>query len=155
MAEERSKEALEIYKLHAELADRVSQRRLGTSRIYISVLVGLLLFLGGLLKFGEIDRQDGLLLCLVGVMGALFAVSWDRVIRAYEQLNTGKFQALRELEGKLVYQFFEREWHFLGQGEDASKYMKLSKVERSGPWLFFALYMVVLVLGIAQMGTYP
>ena len=151
MATERSREILEIYKLHAELADRVSQRRLGTSRIYISVFVALLLLLGGLLRLGVTDQRDGLLLSLIGVIGASFAFSWYRVIRAYEQLNTGKFRALQELEERLDYPFFQRKWHFLGQGEDASKYLKLSKIERSAPWLFFVLFVVVLVVGITQM----
>ncbi len=31
-------ELLEIYKLHAELADRVSQRREGANRLYVSLL---------------------------------------------------------------------------------------------------------------------
>ena len=37
---------LEIYKLHAELADRVSQRRIEASKIFVSVLLGMLALLG-------------------------------------------------------------------------------------------------------------
>ena len=154
MAEEGSREAMEIYKLHAELADRVSQRRLGTNRIYGGLLVGVMLFLGTLLKVGGNTSHDGIIFCAIGLVGVLLAVSWDRVIRSYEQLNTGKFEALRELEGKLDYRFFEREWHFLGhaedtdQGDEAGKYLRLSRVERSVPWLFFGLYVAVLGYGI-------
>ena len=41
MTDSTQNEMLEIYKLHAELADRVSQRREGANRLYVSLLVGL------------------------------------------------------------------------------------------------------------------
>lgn len=161
MSKENSSEAMEIYKLHAELADRVSQRRLGTNRIYAGLLVGVMLFLGALLRIGENTSQDGMVFCGIGLVGALLAVSWDRVIRSYERLNSGKFEALRELEEKLGYRFFEREWHFLGhsqdadQGIEASKYLRLSRVERSVPWLFCGLYVAVLGFGIWRWVSHP
>ena len=161
MKEERSGETMEIYKLHVELADRVSQRRLGTNRIYAGLLVGVMLFLGALLKIGGNTSHDGMVFCVIGLVGALLAVSWDRVIRSYEQLNTGKFEALRELEEKLDYRFFEREWHFLGhskdtdQGNEAGKYLRLSRIERSAPWLFFGLYVAVLGYGIWRWVCHP
>ena len=153
MTKGESREVIEIYKLHAELADRVSQRRLGTNRIYGGLLVGVMLFLGALLEIGPSAAQGGVVFVAIGLVGTLLALSWDRVIRSYEELNTGKFKALQELEAKLPYRFFEREWHFLGQGKDAGQgedtgqYLKLSRVERSVPWLFFGLYVAVLGYG--------
>ena len=44
---------LEIYKLHAEMADRVTQRRLQTNRFYISLLTGLIALLS-LRNFSEL-----------------------------------------------------------------------------------------------------
>lgn len=146
----RREEILEIYKLHAELADRVSQRRLGANRIYVSLLVGLMLFCGALLKIGGRHAENGPAFFLVGVVGALLAVSWLLVARSYKQLNSGKFKALRELEKELPFGFFEREWHFLGQGKDRKKYLKLSKVEQTVPWVFLALSLAVVIFGITR-----
>ena len=39
--DEDRQELLEIYKLHSELADRVSQRREGANRLYVSLLAGM------------------------------------------------------------------------------------------------------------------
>ena len=155
-----SKEALEIYKLHADLADRVSQRRLGTNRIYAGALVGMMLFLGALLRVGGSHTHGGLEFSVIGVVGALLAVSWALVIRSYRQLNDGKFDALLELEKQLSYRFFEREWHFLGHEDKRdgnsekndkkkqnTKYFKLTVVEQFAPWLFFVLYVAVVVWG--------
>lgn len=160
MTSDGSKEALEIYKLHADLADRVSQRRLGTNRIYAGALVGMMLFLGALLRVEGSHAHGGLVFCVIGIMGALLAFSWVLVIRSYKKLNDGKFDALLELEEQLSYQFFAREWHFLGH-EDKSdknneksakkkkdrKYFRLTVVEQFAPWLFFALYVAVVVWG--------
>ena len=41
MADSEQNERLEIYKLHAELADRVSQRREGANRLYVTLLLGI------------------------------------------------------------------------------------------------------------------
>ena len=141
MTDSERNERLEIYKLHAELADRVSQRREGANRLYVSLLAGLAAFVAALLRFGTND--DGpvtIILCVTGIVGALLSISWYVVIRSYRQLNTGKFLALHELEEKLVYPFFKREWDLLAEGKDRSRYWTLTRVEVSLPCIFFVLF---------------
>ena len=113
MTDSTRNEMLEIYKLHAELADRVSQRREGANRLYVSLLVGLTVFSAALLRYGAGDAPARIVLCAVGIVGALLAVSWFVVIRSYRQLATGKFRTLAELEKKLAYSFYTREWELL------------------------------------------
>ena len=50
-----SDQILEIYRLHAELADRVSQRRERANRLFVILLVGLLVFLAAMLRSGAGD----------------------------------------------------------------------------------------------------
>ena len=143
-------ELLEIYKLHTELADRVSQRREGANRLYVSLLVGLMVFGAALLRYGTGDVSAKIVLCAMGTIGALLSVSWYIVIRSYRQLNTGKFKPLHELEEKLAYPFFTREWELLGEGRDRRRYWKLSVVETSLPWIFFALFLGMTILAFFQ-----
>ena len=143
-------ELLEIYKLHAELADRVSQRREGANRLYVSLLVGLMVFLGASLRFGVGDVPVRIVLFFAGAIGALLSASWYIVIRSYRQLNTGKFKALHELEGKLTYPFFTREWELLGGGKDTGRYWKLTIVETGLPCIFFLLFCGLLVFTLFQ-----
>ena len=137
-----SEQLFEIYKLHAELADRVSQRREGANRLYVSLLVGLAVFLAALLRFGAGDNVglDGspvrVILCAAGGIGALLSISWYIVIRSHRQLNTGKFKALHELESKLAYPFYKREWELLAEGKQISRYWKLTNVETGLPAIF-------------------
>ena len=84
-------ELLEIYKLHAELADRVSQRREGANRLYVSLLAGLAAFLAVLIRFGVGDVPVQVVLVSVGVVGTALSASWYVVLRSYRQLNTASF----------------------------------------------------------------
>ena len=144
MNDSNKKELLEIYKLHAELADRVSQRREGANRLYVSLLVGLALFLGLLFSFGVEGFPISILFQAAGIIGAVLSISWYIVIRSYRQLNSGKFAALHELEDKLAFPFFKREWELLGQGSKLSRYWKLTIVETALPAIFFLLSITLL-----------
>ena len=145
---ENSEEILEIYKLHAELADRVSQRRLAANRLYVSLLVGLLLFCGALLRMDGETAYVGPFLSIVGSVGVLLAISWRVIVRSYRQLNAGKFKGLRELECALSWQFFQREWEHLGAGKDPGRYRRLSRVEESLPWVFLVVFVGVIGVGL-------
>lgn len=131
---------LEIYKLHAELADRVSQRREGASRIYVSLLVGLAIFLAALLRFGMGETPVKLVLCTVGIFGVLLSASWFVVIKSYQQLNREKFRVLHDLETRLAYQFFTLEWDPEAEGTKSNRYWRLTHVEQTLPFIFLALF---------------
>jgi len=142
---------LEIYKLHAELADRVSQRREGANRLHVSLLSGFLVFLAALLRFGSGEVTTATLLLFSGIIGMTVSGSWYIVIRSYRQLNTGKFAALDELEQKLDYPFFRREWELLERGRNRNRYWKLTVVETLLPSIFFGLFFSFLVIALCML----
>jgi len=139
---------VELYKLHAELADRVSQRREGANRLYVSLLAGLAVIACLLAQFGAGGETRDAAMILLAVMGVVLSVSWWVVIRSYRQLNSGKFRMLHELEEQLPYRPFSREWQFLGEGKDLKLYSRLTTVESILPLsfavLFLALFLVFL-----------
>ena len=140
VADSEQSQLLEIYKLHAELADRVSQRREGANRLYVSLLVGLVIFLAALLRFGIGDAPVKLVLCTVSFFGVLLSASWFVVIKSYQQLNREKFRVLHDLETRLVYQFFTLEWDPKVEGKKSSRYWRLTHVEQALPFIFLALF---------------
>ena len=137
MKEDRQ-ELLEIYKLHAELADRVSQRREGANRLYVSLLTSFFILVAAVVRFGsgQIPVPEWLILFVSGVLGIALSVSWYITLKSHRQLNSGKFKALHELEEKLAYPFFKREWDFLKEGKDRRIYWELTLVERYLPCIF-------------------
>lgn len=136
---------LEIYKLHAELADRVSQRREAANRLHVSLLAGLIVFVAVLLRYRADDEAETMVLCAIGFLGMCLAVSWYIVIRSHRQLNTGKLATLTELEKMLPYPFFTREWKLLREGRSVKSYWKLSVVETGAPMLFFILFLGLMI----------
>ena len=143
-----SQELLEIYKLHAELAERVAQRRHASSRLYVSLLVALTVFVGALLRVGDDPSDHGAVLVAVSVVALLLALSWARSLRSYAQLSSGKFKALLALEEKLAWAFSQCEWRHLGEGKDPKRYTELTRIERSVPWAFVVLSVAVGGLGL-------
>ena len=130
-------ELLEIYKLHAELADSISKQRATANRFYILVLSGLAVLFSTFLQ-----RKNGVplgwLMVSFGLFGLLLAVAWHSVIRSYRQLNTAKFEVLHELEEKLAYPFSRREWNLLAKGTDRKVYQQLTVVEK--PCTYYLRY---------------
>ncbi len=144
--DENRRELLELYKLHAELADGVSQRREGANRLFVSLLTGTLIFFAALLRYGAETIPVGAFVIVIGVFGIFLAAAWFVIIRSYRQLNSGKFKALHELEEKLAYPFFTREWKLLEEGKSRSRYWKLSVVETTLPIVFAILYLALIII---------
>lgn len=145
---DRSQELLDIYKLHAELADRVSQRREGANRLYVSLLVGLALFATAILRFRTDSISVDTILLWTSILGATLTVSWYVVIRSYRQLNTGKFRVLHDLERQLAFPFFTKEWEVLRKGKNQSRYRKLTVVETAIPCILFLLFISLAIVAI-------
>ena len=138
-------ELLEIYKLHTELADRVSQRREGANRLYVSLLVGLAVFSAALLRFGIGEAPLQPMLIFIGFIGICLSISWLIVINSYRQLNSAKFRVLHDLEKKLPYQFFTLEWDPSQASEKSNRYWRLTVVEQSLPSIFLLLFVGLVV----------
>ncbi len=135
---------IELYKLHAELADRVSQRRERANQLYVSLLSALLVLAGLVTRFGVGGDAGTVVLLLLILVGCIVAISWGVVIRSYRQLNSGKFKMLHELEEQLPYRPFVREWQLLGEGRDLKLYSKLTTVETFLPVSFSVLFLGLL-----------
>ncbi len=142
-------ELLEIYKLHAELADSVSRQRGTANRFYMLVLSGLAVLVSA---FGQSKNGVPLDLLMIGfgILGMLLSLAWYTIIRSFRQLNSGKFKALHELEEKLAYPFFKREWDLLEKGTERKTYWRwrLTVVETFVPIIFFVFFTVLLLSGI-------
>jgi len=150
MTESKRTELLEIYKLHAELADRVSQRRDAANRLYISILSGLGVVASIFVKTDATESLSFVLLA-VGILGLVVSVSWWVVIRSYRQLNSGKFKALDELESKIAFPFFRREWEILKAGKKRDRYWELTNVESFLPVVFGILSVVLITIGLLNL----
>lgn len=102
---------LEIYKLHSELTDNVSERRQSANRIYAGILGAVLVLAGGFLRFASTDDSNiEFILVATGLVLVFVSISWCITILGFRQLNRIKFIVLHELEESLPYQFYVAEW---------------------------------------------
>jgi len=142
---------LEEYKLYVEMADRISNRRHQSNQFFIGFIVGLFAAVSFVLetgKFGDVDNS--IVFILVAILGLLLCFVWNINIRSYRQLNTGKFQIIHELEEKLPFPLFRREWEILGKGKDSKKYIQLTKIERFIPLILSFPYLILLAYGVVK-----
>ena len=143
-------ELLEIYKLHAELADRVSQRREGVHRLYVSLITGVFIFPAAFIRFGHETDLLATVLFFTGCLGCVLSISWCFVVRSYRKLNETKFIALHELEEELAYPFFKREWESRGKGKNKGYYLELTTVETSLPIIFLFLSVCLIIFSVCM-----
>lgn len=126
----------EQYKLYVELMDRVSERRLKVNQFYLSLISALLI--GVLVFHDKSDISFKIIFTFASLLITVICLVWISNIKSYKQLNTGKFKVIMEMEKKLPYPCFSREWEFLDNGENRKVYWELSDIERFLPWLIIA-----------------
>lgn len=140
---------LEQYKLYVEMADHVSARRttantffLTASTIFLSIIG---LFIG---TFTTTNPHEVITAFAVTGASVAFSLAWWFALNSYDQLNTGKFKVIHQLERKLPAALFDAEWAVLGGGKDRKKYWPLSHVEKILPKAFVIMYVIFLIVWI-------
>jgi hypothetical protein len=144
---------LEQYKLYVQLADKVSDRRADANRFYTSLLTGLLALLSAVTGLKPATAIESAVLSVVAVVGVLLCYVWFVTIRSYRQLNSGKFKVINEVEKRLAFDFYEREWEVLGRGKDPRRYRPLTRVDSYVPQLFAIPYALLLLVALYMLAT--
>jgi len=123
----------EQYKLYVELADRVSERRLLTNNVFLTLTNTITLgFFGFILKDNVISSNAIILFPLL--IALLICYQWRRLVYSYKQLVTAKFMVIHDYEKYLPSTpFFGAEWKALGEGKDAKLYRPVTRLETSLP----------------------
>lgn len=143
-ADQDSDRLLELYKLGAELADRVSARRSTANAFFLtaeSALVTVVTFVIGK------QRPSLPIKAAVVAVGVLLSASWWLQLRSYRDLNRAKFDVLTALEERLPYGLFAEEQLRLWKDPVPGwreRYAELGTSERIVPWLFALLWLLLL-----------
>jgi hypothetical protein len=128
----------EQYKIAVEMADRISARREGANKIFLSA---------NSIIFAFLATQNEYLFVhvLILVFGGILCMVWESVIKNYRSLNSAKYAVIHEIEEKLPWKVYKDEWDKLKNGKDKKVYAKLTVVERMLPWIFLVFYSLLLV----------
>jgi len=132
---------LEQYKLAVEMADRISARREGANKIFLSANSIIFAFLATQTEFSTVH-------ILITVFGSLLCFVWASIIKNYRSLNSAKYAVIHEMEEKLPWKVYTDEWQKLKNGKDKKVYAKLTVVEKKLPWLFLGFYTLLFLFVI-------
>jgi hypothetical protein len=142
---------LDQWKFYAQTTLNTSNRRLKNNRFYIRLLLGLLAAVGAGQKLGLINPVGVL---FAGVVGFPMCVLWYFHILSYKQLNSGKYQVLKEMAEDLPYSPFDKEWKILDEGDNPDTYITHTSVEVWWPRVLgYPFAMMVLYGGTKTLDT--
>lgn len=140
-------DALEIYRLYVEMADKVTERRQSANNFFLGISTAALGVLGYLRKEGSVGFPPGLLATLA-IAGAVLCFLWYRQIRSYRDLNSAKFRVVHEIEATLALRPYFAEWEAVGRGKNRKLYLPSTQIEMAVPWLFLALFLFALAFAV-------
>ncbi len=148
---------LEIYKMAAEMADRVSARRMLANGFFLTLHTTLAGILG--IMYDKLAEDKRAVLLFMSVVGIVLAASWFFNIRSYKRLNKAKYEVINEMEKDLPYQNFTDEWERLKVDNEEEttgmrkrwkkwkdRYTDLTNVEGTVP-IVFALINIFIFVG--------
>ena len=92
-------ETLEIYKLRAGFADRLSERPEGAPRLFLSLLTALLVLLAASLRFGTGDVSADAVVLFCGAASVLLSTARFMVLRSDQILARASSEPSRKSSG--------------------------------------------------------
>lgn len=140
---------LDQYKLYVEMTDRISSRRNDAAKFYTSLLTALLAIPFIILERGFSIFEQGLALLGIGILGTVLCFVWAMNINSYKQLASLRFKVIHEMEQKLPFHCYEREWEILNAGQ--YKYRHLNEVERLVPILLGLLFFAIVIVAVINL----
>ena len=134
---------LEQYKLYVEMADRISQRRDQSNKFYATVYSALAAVLLLAARFDLSDSTLGIVFLAVGIVGTSLAFIWWLNIQSYRALNRAKFAVIQEMETRLPFPGYKKEWELLRPPQGKPKYLQLTRIEQYVPAVFLLMSMAL------------
>ena len=146
---------LEIYKLHMQQTNNMSNRRAAASRFYQLALSGLfIVFFTFVQHKGQILPKElsdkltiDILMSGLGCVGLLLSWIWFVSIDVYLDAISRKYEVLKKLESQLEFQFLTEEWELLGEKRKKHNYRRLAMREVFLPYLFYGGFFLLFVIG--------
>ena len=137
--------ALEQYKLYVEMADRISSRRL-TANSFFLTLNSAIVTLGGYAALRFDTPLPPPIAIAASVAGSTLCIVWHRLLASYRDLNSAKFKVIHEIEKVLPLSPYDAEWQAVGRGKNRAKYLPLTHLEVTVPWVFLALHLGAFII---------
>lgn len=143
---------LEQYKIMVGSTEKVTDQRMRVNNLFFTVTSSILsisLVVGKAFEFSVVGAIGMLVLAL---MAFVVTFLWEKLVRSYGKLNTGKFKVIDQIEKRLRTNMFENEWNILQQdvGYKSNTETEAQVVSRFR-WFVFFVIVVELSYVFAQL----
>jgi hypothetical protein len=135
----------EEYKLFAEDAQKLSERRQNTSKTYVTVNAAIFAVLALLIKDVGFRGWTLVLTALpLFLTGVLTSIVWQKIIIQHKMLIGWRYDQLKEMEKVIAgsYQMYTKEWEDFFKPRQGKERFSFSLLEIWLPRLFLALYFI-------------
>lgn len=139
-----SEHLFQQYRLYVESAEKTSDRRNKANSDFVA-LSTLFVSLLALASQATFLGNPMLAELVLSAFGFLVSTMYCSLIKSYDQLNTGKYSVIHEIERSLPLALYEHEWEVLGRGRNPAIYTPLSHIERWIPALLATMYAIFTV----------
>ena len=129
---------LEQWKVCVEMANANTEKRTNSNNIFITINAALLAVVSFSLEYKSI---------ILSVVGMVVCVVWLCSIESYKKLSSVKYHIVNEIEQRLPLKPFTYEWFTL---KNEKKYLGLTKIEKTLPFLFILLYVISIILPVVK-----
>jgi len=130
---------LKQYTSYVTMLIKTISRRDTSNRFYIILLSGLFALISVLIQASFIDNFQNYLLLALGIIGLAICCLWFISVISFGKLTKAKYDTLRDMEKKLPYLSYHKEWELLKK----NKYVYVTKVERCIPIIFGIFYFIL------------
>lgn len=136
---------LEQYKIMVGSTEKVTDQRMRVNNLFFTVTSSILsvsLVVGKAFEF-SLAGSFGML--ILSVMAFIVTFFWEKLVRSYGKLNTGKFAVIDQIEKQLRTNMFEHEWSILQQqiGYESNTETEAKVISRFR-WFILAVVLVEL-----------
>ena len=128
----------------------IQDERADASKFYASLLTVLLAVILLIVEKGTAPDLQRVTFLTIGILGLVLCFVWSVNIHSYKQLNSLKFKVVHEMEQKLPFPCYKREWQILEQEKSTRSYLRLSQVEQYVPLVLMVPYLILVIYALMR-----
>ena len=138
---------VEQYKQYVESANLISERRVKANQFYIAVLSGMLALSSFVINQNRFN-SNLLLFIVMSIVGLTICILWHFNINSYKELNKIKFQIIHQIEAKLPFACYTKEWEL---EKINNRYIRLTRIEKYVPLVLAIPYFFMFIYSLIEL----
>jgi hypothetical protein len=132
--------------------EKVTDQRMRVNNLFFTVTSSILSVSLVVGKAFEFSLAGSVGMLVFSIMAFIVTFFWEKLVRSYGKLNTGKFAVIDQIEKQLRTNMFEHEWNILQQqiGYESNTETEAKVIGRFR-WFISAVVLVELIYILSQV----